>query len=191
MLVVAFSFFFFTDCLASFGFAGGFHGDFGEKLSGVDFKNSKQPDVSIADAISFTKQNRCIFYPRCLLFDCCKESLKNAAISYFINDGTTYPEHVPCISTHRCNKFKLSLSDRLEGLPIMNITLTRRIVNDIILLLPPTSAKELKYANSRSEFRVIYLVQGDYQSKMEPCYNQLVDLLYLSFKEMPIGAIFI
>ena len=34
-----------------------------------------------------------------------------------------------------------------------------------------------------NDFNILYLVQGDYRSKLEDCYKQIKDLIYLSYKE--------
>lgn len=136
---------------------------------------------------SLSKFNRCSFYPRCLLFSCCNNGSALRRISSYLNKEGFFPNHFSCMKSKQCD-LSVPLSVRLQTLPIINTTLSVNLINDLLRILPPTSSKVLKELSIRKEFKIIYLVQGDYFSKLESCYSQFEELIYLSFKEKIDGS---
>ena len=138
-------------------------------------------------SLSLSRSNRCIFYPRCLLFSCCDKALLERTSTYFHGDGS-FPFHFSCMKTGKC-LYSLPLAERLKDLDIMNITLTIDLLADLLLILPPTSPRVYKELAARKEFKILYLTQGDYYSKLETCLHQFQDMIFLSYKERVKGIL--
>ena len=140
-------------------------------------------------SLSLSRSNRCLFYPRCLMFACCDKTLIERISSYFHGDGS-FPMHFSCMKTGQCS-YSSPLAERLRNLEIMNTTLTIDLLADLLLTLPPTSPRVYKELAARTEFKVLYLTQGDYFSKLESCLHQFEDMIFLSYKEKMHGKCFL
>ena len=70
---------------------------------------------------------------------------------------------------------------------LFDIVLTRSIVHRRLSLLKPTMINQFDELNNRSSFVVIYLVQGDYRQRLPAWYENLENMVYLSYKEQSPG----
>lgn len=144
--------------------------------------------LSTSKDIALTSLNRCHMFPRCHLFGCCGHDLVIAAHGYF--KFSEKEGHFPfsCMfdDWDSCS-YQDNITARIDGLPIMSITITNEVVEQMLVELPPTPPAAMHRLGQRKQFKVLYLVQGDYKSNLEPCIKQLEDYLYLSYKEPQQG----
>jgi hypothetical protein len=86
------------------------------------------------------------------------------------------------------------LGKRIEQLEILRRTLTQDYLEYELANLPPTPPAVYRqlslHRETANNFKVLYLVQGDYYSKLPAHYKeQMTDLLFLSYKEQQSGKI--
>lgn len=137
-----------------------------------------------SEEIAFSMHNRCMLYPRCLLFNCCNSTLLQSVEKYYSD--------VSSCSNGKFSKCESCgvdspIAHRLKSLSISNVTITHKMVSDGIANFPPTSIEEYKRLRRRSkhqqpsEFKVLYLNQGPAKSKLETCTSQITDMIFLNF----------
>lgn len=132
--------------------------------------------------ITLSQSNRCMQYPRCILFDCCDNDLKNHVQDYFFAEEQRSGYHsFSCMKSQSCS-YRASLSDRMSDFWALKETFTHDILVDALVSLPPTSPAIYKFLENRTEFKILYLVQGDYKNNLPSWYSELEDFLYLSYK---------
>ena len=140
---------------------------------------------SSSEVVAFSMNNRCMLYPRCLLFNCCNSTLLGAVDKY-LSETTSACTTGKVSNCDNCG-IDSPISHRLKSLPISNITITHKMVSDGIANFPPTSIEEYKRLRRRSknqlssEFKVLYLNQGPAKSKLEICASQMTDMIFLNF----------
>ena len=65
---------------------------------------------------------------------------------------------------------------------VIKETLTHDIVEDALVHLPPTPPEVYDMLSKRNEFKILYLVQGDYKQNIPAWYSEMEDKIYLSYK---------
>ena len=134
-----------------------------------------------AKEMTVTNMNRCLLYPRCLLFSCCTSILQEKVDRFF----RTSP--IPTL-----NEFdnERSFEDFMAIHPLVAITITQEMLHEGLGKLPPTSLQEYERLANRSEFKVINLVQGDLIENLGTFYHSLKPMIFLSFKKEKQGTLF-
>lgn len=131
-----------------------------------------------------TTRNRCMLYPRCLLFSCCDKSLLLRVNGLFGRYETSNP--FSCMFAQNCSYDK-PLHERLEGIDFVENTINLEIVTQWLNKLPPTPPQVYRHLSSRKEFKVLYLVQGDYKKNLEESICSVGEFLFLSYKDKQAG----
>lgn len=131
-------------------------------------------------SLALYSANRCLFYPRCLLFSCCSPE----ALIHTPNSSSAFA----CMEAGHCTSMDRTLDERLEGHELVDVVITRDILDHGLATLLPTPPTALSDLKRRREFRVLYLAQGDgHKYAHDPLYETLQqdgrDLLYLTFRE--------
>eukprot|EP01038_Epipyxis_sp_PR26KG_P016710 gene16710-22860_t len=146
----------------------------------------------------FSSLNRCSFYPRCLLFDCCSTALVNGVKHYL--DQSHHDDQNHCnpakvafhcmFDSSRPCMYDMSLDLRVERMAIFQLVITADFVESMFMTLPTTPPSVFEKLSSRKEFKVLYLVQGDYRSNLPVEFQQMKDMLFLSYKASQKGDLF-
>ena len=120
---------------------------------------------------AFSSENRCSFYPRCLLFSCC-DSNRDIA--------TDRVDDFPCIANSSiCTKSLASKIDNIKSFIYKGISLED--LSETFTKLPFTSGAVYGQLSKAKYFRVLYLVLATNDSCNIPAhYNQMQDLIFLS-----------
>lgn len=126
----------------------------------------------------FGQKNRCLFYPRCLLFQCCPLNLMSSIEAYFL---LLYDEK------DSSPRDRGSFEARLKSISFFNITITHDIVNERLSNLPPTPPWAYEKLKDTTGFRVLYLMQGEARNNTETCVVQIEDMIFLSYKQKHLG----
>lgn len=175
------------------------------KIHQQSLQHGDYANPALASFEILRRTNRCGLYPRCLLFDCCPGAL----LTYSEN----YIEQNPCLHNF-CNKnecidknsnlkrycnssVRAPLAARTDRLSLFHETITEDSLVQQLHQLPPTDAAALQILNSHrlrkidddqtDSLKVLYLVQGDFLSKLPGWYKELRDMIYLSYVNKTSG----
>jgi len=138
--------------------------------------------------LTLTQSNRCMQYPRCILFECCSQELITNAYNYF---AIPKPNLFSCMQhrnqqqklQHEVCSYNTSIQERMQDFWPLKIKFTIDVLANGLARLPPTPPNYYELLARRSQFKVLYLVQGDYKKVMPSWYaEELIDLMYLSYK---------
>ena len=138
-----------------------------------------------AKGMTVTNMNRCLLYPRCLLFSCCSSNLQEKVDQFFQSSNNSLPILMP-------NELKIdrSFDDVMAMHPLIAVTITQEMLYEGLRKLPPTSPQEYERLANRSQFKVINLVQGDLIENLGAFYHSLKPMIFLSFKKQKQGTLF-
>ena len=134
-----------------------------------------------AKQMTVTNMNRCLLYPRCLLFSCCSSTLQEKVDQFFRTSKNLLPL---LMSNSR------SFEDFMAMHPLIAITITQKMLYEGLGKLPPTSPHKYERLANRSQFKVIYLVQGDLIENLGTFYHSLKPMIYLSYKQQKQGTLY-
>ena len=142
---------------------------------------------SLSNVLS--SKNRCLFYPRCLLFNCCSDRLHKAVYDYFysISNHKQLAQH---LLEPLCAPDTISFYDRLVKIPLVTLNVVNDVASAItpamvekgIAALPPTHPHAYKELEACCYFRVLYLVQGDNKKALPPGYSDMKDMIFLNYR---------
>ena len=135
-----------------------------------------------AKEMTVTNMNRCLLYPRCLLFSCCSSILQEKVDQHFQNSLYN-------LSSNELENGR-SFDDSMGMHPLVAITITHAILYDGLVKLPPTSPREYERLANRPQLKVINLVQGDIIENLGAFYHSLKPMIFLSFKKRKQGSLF-
>ena len=135
-----------------------------------------------AKEMTVTNMNRCLLYPRCLLFSCCGSILQGKVDQFFRSSNNLLPIFTP-------NEYR-TFEDYMAIHPLVAVTISQDILYKGLGRLPPTSPQEYERLANRSQFKVINLVQGDLIENLGSFYHSLEPLIFLSFKKQKQGTLF-
>ena len=151
--------------------------------------------------ITMTKKNFCTFYPTCLAFNCCSD--EHRAHIEEVHRTEVCNHYAPFTCMHKLHhthspigisscSYKLNFTERLKGKGVdwTTETITKEIMYRKFLEMPPTSVATFRALEKRCEFKVIYLLQGDYKSNIKSKVSAFSDMLYLSYKEKVDGDLY-
>lgn len=150
-----------------------------EKLEeSMSFMNSSNTSLVVS------KSNRCNVYPRCLLFKCCS-GLAEANPS----------ENSSLILNHHNSTWSdvghITLEEHIKNIELFNVIITVDLVNKGLSELQPSSQKTYDVLLQKSSnFEIIYLVQGDYKTNLPHWYQNMKNMIYLSYKENISGNLY-
>jgi hypothetical protein len=135
----------------------------------------------------FTERNRCILYPRCLLFGCCPSLLAEHMDVFFQNEAVNRP--FACMFAGTCN-YSVPFPERTKKLwtKLVGINVTAELVQEWLSKLPPTSPaayRALRKRHQREEFKVLYMTQAKNKKDVGVNLWYLNDLLYMSWLQSP------
>lgn len=146
----------------------------------------KRPGQLSSHEMALSKMNRCVQYPRCLLFACCGTLLMKNIRSFFNSQSCRHYPLYSCMlapDSPGCHT-NASFNARISKVNIFRETLNLDMVEQLINKLPPTPPVIYERLAQREEFRILYLVQGDRKRKLDAVFRQIQhDLIYLSFYE--------
>jgi hypothetical protein len=86
---------------------------------------------------------------------------------------------------------KSPFKERVKGLWIMNVTITRGILSDSIALLPPTSPTSYSNLSDQKEKNYLFLYEGSGYVEMPEWYETMTDKMLLTFKTFRTGELLI
>ena len=156
------------------------------------------PDKGFASyEIAFSMQNRCSFFPRCLLFGCCDEFIHHAKSVYFEAQERHPDERLYACMLHRgiaCSYDK-SMQDRhIYDLWMFKETITDTMVINSIITLPPTMPDVYAALDKRSSetFKLIIMTMCDVKELVSKfLVNSQYDNVFLSYKTKQQGLSYI
>lgn len=166
------------------------NGAINEAGVGVKYSNPIFTNVSSIDKnIVFTSKNRCVFYPRCLLFNCCDTVLRGHISNYFNSIASPENRHIKHhFLNSNCDRDNSSIVDRLSMIPLSGVkVITQQVVEEGLAALPPTHPHAYKELESCCHFRVLYLVQGDNRANLPSIYSEMKDMIFLNYRFNDIG----
>lgn len=113
-----------------------------------------------------TDRNRCLLYPRCVLFGCCTSELTEHVELYFAHESSLH--HFLCSFRKTCN-FTIPFATRASKVfaYVATHNVTSELLASWLSILPPTSPKDYYELRSRKEFKILYMTQGKDRSKMD------------------------
>jgi hypothetical protein len=156
----------------------------------IYFENPMLKDFA-AKNITLDNENRCNLYPRCLLFGCCSAKLVDAVQESFNRQHHTSQAHklYSCMYQNQSCNHQDPLSSRMSGFVLNGVTLTEKLLVQILVTLPvtPPHIYSQLQKNHSEEIRTLYLAQGDDRSKLPEWYSTMKDLIFLNYKNQSGG----
>jgi hypothetical protein len=78
----------------------------------------------------------------------------------------------------------------MQGHPMLNLTINFQIFYAFLASLPPTPKPVYDLLQKRKFFKVLFLVQSDFEDNLPTWYNEMEDVIHLSYKKKVDGALF-